>query len=74
MPKIARFHEFGGPEQLRLEDAASQQPGEGEVKLRVQATGLNRAEALYLRGLFGTAILPSRIGHEAAGTVEAVGL
>ena len=73
MPKIARFHEFGGPEQLRLEDAASQPPGEGEVKLRVQATGLNRAEALYLRGLFGTAILPSRIGHEAAGTVEAVG-
>ena len=73
MPKIARFYEFGGPEQLRLEDAPSQQPGAGEVKLRVQATGLNRAEALYLRGLFGPAILPSRIGHEAAGRVEAVG-
>lgn len=73
MPKIVRFHAFGGPEQLRLEDAPSQRPGEGEVKLRVQATGLNRAEALYLRGSFGEAVFPSRLGHEAAGTVEAVG-
>ncbi len=49
-------------------------PGEGEVKLRVQAVGLNRSEAGFMRGRYcGTPELPSRIGYEAAGIVEAVG-
>ena len=74
MPRIVRFHESGGPEKLRLEEAAAQQPGEGEVKLRVQATGLNRAEAMYMRGFyFEKPTLPSRIGFEAAGVIDAVG-
>jgi len=42
--------------------------------LRVQAAGLNRAEALYCRGMyFEQPQLPSRIGYEVAGVVEAVG-
>jgi NADPH:quinone reductase-like Zn-dependent oxidoreductase len=74
MPRIVRFYELGGPEKLQLEDSPSRQPGENEVKLRVQATGLNRAEALYMRGFyFEKPNLPSRIGYEAAGVVEAVG-
>ena len=74
MPKIVRFHSIGGPENLKLEDVVSREPGEGEVKLRVQAVGLNRAEALFLRGQYGgPPELPSRIGYEAAGIVESVG-
>ncbi len=74
MPKIVRFHSIGGPENLKLEDLPSRQPGEGEVKLRVQAVGLNRAEAGFMRGQYlETPQLPSRIGYEAAGVVEAVG-
>jgi len=75
MPRIVRLYEFGGPEKLQLEDAPSQQPGKDEVKLRVQATGLNRAEAMYMRGSYygDKPSLPSRIGFEAAGKVEAVG-
>ena len=74
MPRVVRFYEMGGPENLRIEDAAPRQPGEQELKLRVQATGLNRAEALYMRGFyFEKPDLPSRIGYEAAGVVEAVG-
>jgi NADPH:quinone reductase-like Zn-dependent oxidoreductase len=74
MPKTIRFHKTGGPENLILEDLPSRQPGEGEVRLRVQATGLNRAEALYFRGLyFEKPELPSRLGYEAAGVVESVG-
>ena len=74
MPKIVRFHSIGGPENLKLEDAPSREPGEGEVKLRVQAVGLNRAEVLVYAGIYcGTPELPSRIGYEAAGIVEAVG-
>jgi NADPH:quinone reductase-like Zn-dependent oxidoreductase len=74
MPKIVRFYELGGPEKLKLEDGTSQEPKENEVKLRVQATGLNRAELLYMAGrYFEQPKLPSRIGYEAAGVVEAVG-
>jgi NADPH:quinone reductase-like Zn-dependent oxidoreductase len=74
MPKVVRFYEIGGPEKLKLQDEPSRQPGEGEVRLRVQATGLNRAEAMYMRGhYFEQPTLPSRIGYEAAGVVEAVG-
>ncbi|MGB6943386.1 MAG: zinc-dependent alcohol dehydrogenase family protein [Bryobacteraceae bacterium] len=74
MPKIIRFHSIGGPENLKLEDVPSRAPGEGEVKLRVQAVGLNRAEDLFMRGFYNEIPeLPSRIGYEAAGVVEAVG-
>src|SRR5580692_5127932 len=74
MAKIVRFHNIGGPENLKLEDLPSREPGQGEVKLHVQAVGLNRAEAVFMRGLYWEAPeLPSRIGYEASGTVEAVG-
>jgi len=74
MPRIVRFHKIGGPENLVIDDLPSWQPGRGEVKLRVEAVGLNRAEALYMRGqYFEQPNPPSRIGYEAAGTVENVG-
>ena len=74
MPKIVRFHSIGGPENLKLEEVPSRQPGEGEVKLRVQAAGLNRAESMFMRGIYlEKPELPSRLGYEAAGIVEAVG-
>jgi NADPH:quinone reductase-like Zn-dependent oxidoreductase len=74
MPKIVRFHSIGGPENLKLEDLPSREPGTGEVKLRVQAVGLNRAEAVFMRGHYReTPELPSRIGYEASGIVDSVG-
>lgn len=74
MPTIVRFHELGGPEVLQFEDLPPQQPAKGEVRLRVFAAGLNRAEALFLRGQYlEQPQLPSRIGYEVAGIVEAVG-
>jgi NADPH:quinone reductase-like Zn-dependent oxidoreductase len=74
MPKIVRFHNIGGPENLKLAEEPSRQPGAGEVKLRVQAVGLNRAESMYMHGhYFERPELPSRICYEAAGVVEAVG-
>jgi NADPH:quinone reductase-like Zn-dependent oxidoreductase len=74
MPKIVRFHNLGGPENLKLEELPLRKPGDGEVKLRVQAVGLNRAEAAFMRGYYmETPELPSRIGYEASGVVESVG-
>jgi NADPH:quinone reductase-like Zn-dependent oxidoreductase len=74
MSKIVRFYSIGGPENLKIEEGALREPGEGEVKLRVQAVGLNRAEFGFMHGqYFETPQLPSRIGYEAAGIVEGVG-
>jgi NADPH:quinone reductase-like Zn-dependent oxidoreductase len=74
MPKIVRFHSIGGPENLKLEELPLRQPGEGEVKLRVKAVGLNRAESMYMHGFYFEKVeLPSTIGYEAAGVVESVG-
>ncbi len=74
MPKVVRFHQLGGPEVLTFEEEPSRTPGRGEVRLRVQASGLNRAESLYYHGSYlEQPRLPSRIGYEVAGVVEAVG-
>ena len=74
MPKIVRFHQLGGPENLKIEDLPLRQPGKGEVKLRVQAVGLNRAESMFFHGTYlEDPKLPSTLGYEAAGVVEAVG-
>jgi NADPH:quinone reductase-like Zn-dependent oxidoreductase len=73
--KTVVFDELGGPDVLKIEDVEIGEPGDGEVRIRVDAIGLNRAEALYRAGFyFYQPSFPSaRIGYEAAGTVEAVG-
>jgi NADPH:quinone reductase-like Zn-dependent oxidoreductase len=74
MPKVVRFHQLGGPEVLKFEEQPSRQPKAGEVRIRVQAVGLNRAEALFARGQYlEQPRLPSGLGYEAAGIVDAVG-
>ena len=74
MPQIVRFHETGGPEVLRLEELQLDEPAAGEVRLKVEAFGLNNAEMLFRRGHYVTEpAFPSRIGIEAAGVVDAVG-
>lgn len=70
-----RFHELGGPDVLKIEEVRLDPPGEGEVRVRVDAIGLNRAEALFRAGTYYyQPTLPgSRLGFEAAGTAEQVG-
>ncbi|TPL61396.1 zinc-dependent alcohol dehydrogenase family protein [Mesorhizobium sp. B2-4-2] len=74
MARVVRFHRHGGPEVLRIENVDPPQPGPGEVQIRVKALGLNRAEALLRAGTYiETPTLPSGLGLEAAGLIEAVG-
>ncbi|MER8630917.1 MAG: NADPH:quinone reductase [Mesorhizobium sp.] len=74
MARVVRFHQHGGPEVLRIEDIDLPAPGPSEVQIRVKALGLNRAEALLRAGTYiETPALPSGLGLEAAGVVEAVG-
>lgn len=75
MVAAVRFHELGGPEVLRLEDVEVGEPGPGELLIRVDAIGLNRAEVLFRSGHYIEPVrrFPARLGVEAAGVVEAVG-
>ena len=66
------LHQHGGPEVLRLEQISCPQPGPGEVLVRHQAIGLNFIDTYFRTGLYPVA-LPSGLGNEAAGTIEAVG-
>lgn len=67
-----RVHETGGPEALRVEETAVGEPGPGEARLRQHAVGLNYIDVYHRSGLYPVA-LPSGIGLEGAGVVEAVG-
>jgi NADPH:quinone reductase-like Zn-dependent oxidoreductase len=74
MAKVIRVHELGGPEVLQIEDIAVGDPGPGEVRIKVNAVGLNRAEAMYRAGHYPVKPqLPSLIGYEGVGTIEAIG-
>jgi NADPH:quinone reductase-like Zn-dependent oxidoreductase len=72
--KIVRFHKLGGAEVLQLDEVPLPEPAAGEVRLRVKAIGLNRAEVLFRQGMYLVQPkLPSKLGYEASGIVEAVG-
>jgi len=74
MARAVRIRSLGGPEQLQIENYDVGEPGPGEVRIRVEAVGLNRSEAMYRAGRYPLAPqLPSLIGYEGAGIVEALG-
>ena len=74
MALAVRFHRIGGPEVLQIDTVDLPKPGSGEVRIRVKALGLNRAEAMFRSGQYlEDPKLPSRLGYEAAGVVESVG-
>jgi NADPH:quinone reductase-like Zn-dependent oxidoreductase len=74
MSRIVRFHRIGGPEVLQIDELDIGAPKAGEIRIRVRALGLNRAEAMFRSGAYlETPNLPSRLGYEAAGEIEAIG-
>jgi NADPH:quinone reductase-like Zn-dependent oxidoreductase len=74
MARVVRFHRLGGPEVLQIEELPVNSPGPGEMKVRVEAIGLNRAEAMFRSGTYlEQPRLPARIGYEASATVESLG-
>ena len=72
MAKAVRFYEIGGPEVLRLEDVSVGEPGDGEVRVRHVAVGLNFADTYFRQGYYPVQ-LPNGMGVEASGVIEAVG-
>jgi len=67
-----RFHHTGGPEVLCWENVDLGEPGSGQVRVRHAAVGLNFIDTYHRTGLYPLP-LPSGIGLEGAGVVEAVG-
>ncbi len=72
MPNAIRIHANGGPEVMQWEAVAVGDPGPGEARVRHTAVGVNYIDTYHRSGLYKLA-LPSGLGMEAAGTVEAVG-
>ena len=64
--------EVGGPDVLRVEDVPAPEPGPGEVRVRVHAAGGNYIDTYHRTGRYALP-LPTGLGQEGAGVVEAVG-
>jgi len=74
MTKVVRIYRHGGPEELRFEDLDIGEPGAAEVRLKIEAIGLNRSEAAFRAGEYPvTPKFPTLIGYEGVGIVEALG-
>jgi NADPH2:quinone reductase len=71
--KAFRFHQHGGPEVLRFEDVEVGAPGPGQVRIRNVAVAVNYRDVLMRRGVHAVKSLPSGIGLECAGVIDAVG-
>jgi len=72
MERMARIERVGGPEVIQWVDVELPPPGPGEVRMRNTAVGLNFIDTYHRSGLYPVP-LPSGLGGEAAGVVEAVG-
>ncbi len=72
--KVVRFHKTGDASVLQIEELPIGMPNEHEIRFKVEAIGLNRAEVMFRNGAYlETPVFPSRLGYEAAGIVDAVG-
>jgi NADPH:quinone reductase len=70
--KAIRIHSHGGPEVCTYEDVVPGEPGVGQVRVKIEAIGVNYADIYQRTGLYPVP-LPATVGSEAAGVVDAVG-
>ena len=74
MSRTIRFAKAGGPEVLEFLEVQVPAPGPNEVRIKVKAIGINRAEAMWrVDDYLERVKFPAGLGYEAAGTVDAVG-
>lgn len=70
--KAVRVHEPGSVEALRVEEVPVPEPGEGQVRVRLEAVGVNFLDIYYRTGAYRVPV-PFTLGSEGAGVVDAVG-
>lgn len=73
MVHAIRIHAYGGPEELKWEAVEIGEPGDGQIRIRHTAVGLNYIDTYHRTGLYPLGDLPAVIGMEGAGEVIAIG-
>src|ERR1700712_78359 len=74
MVSAGRVHKAGGPEVLTLDDIDVPAPGQGQVKLKQHAIGVNFIDTYFRMGMYPSPVgMPFVAGNEGAGEVTAVG-
>src|SRR3982074_3592159 len=75
MSRTIKFAKAGGPEVLEFVNKEVAAPGPAEVRIKVKAIGINRAEPMWRHEQYieTPVTYPAGLGYEAAGTVDAVG-
>ncbi|MCI1748688.1 MAG: NADP-dependent oxidoreductase [Acidipropionibacterium sp.] len=74
MPRRIVFHEFGGPDVLRVEETAPPQAGPGQLRVRIRYAGLNPSDLRIVAGTFFIVPdLPSGCGNDFSGVIDQVG-
>src|SRR5471030_3478789 len=74
MVEAVRVHKHGGPEVLTLDDIEVPAPGQGQVKIKQHACGVNFIDTYFRMGMYPSPVgLPFVAGNEGAGEVIAVG-
>jgi NADPH:quinone reductase-like Zn-dependent oxidoreductase len=71
--KAVQIHSFGGPEVLKFEDAPRPEPGTRQVLVRIHAAGVNPVDWKIREGKLGQIPLPSIMGSDFSGEIEALG-
>jgi NADPH:quinone reductase-like Zn-dependent oxidoreductase len=71
--KAVRIHKFGGPDVLQFEDVPRPEPGTHQVLVRIHAAGVNPVDWKIREGKLGKIPLPSIMGSDFSGEIEAIG-
>lgn len=72
--KAVRIDKFGGPEVMQIVDVPVPEPGAGQVRIRVEACGLNYSDIMIRQGMYIDAMsLPCYLGREFCGTIDKAG-
>lgn len=75
MMKAVRYHEYGGPEALRVEQVPKPKPSPGQILVRIHAASVNPVDWRLRQGemtAFISVQFPATVGRDLAGVVEAV--
>lgn len=73
----AQIHDYGGPEQFRIEQVIEPQPGPGEIRIKISAAAINPVDIKSRRGYLKDWMpltFPARLGGDVAGIVDAIGV
>jgi NADPH:quinone reductase-like Zn-dependent oxidoreductase len=74
MSRMIKFARPGGPEVLEFIEVEAPEPGPREVRIKVKAIGINRADSMWRNDNYvESPIFPAGLGYDAAGVVDAIG-